>query len=148
MKKNHLTSLLSKEGYVAIPISKNHVGHYELEVKMNSKPFNMILDTGASGSVLDIESSKNAGFKLTSTKKESGCVGGVPSKIYELSKMKLEIDDYQINNFKIMAVDFSHINNAMNKEGANKIDGVLGVDLLTKYSALIDYKSSTLFLMN
>ena len=43
-------------------------------------------------------------------------------------------------------LDLSHVNNTLNTQGVEQIDGVIGADFLKKNNAIIDYGQNKLFL--
>ena len=43
-------------------------------------------------------------------------------------------------------MNLDHVNSAFESMGLEKVDGVIGADILTNYNAIIDYKNLTLYL--
>lgn len=113
---------------------------YLIDILLNGKKTKLLVDTGASKSLLDISKSKQFGFgyKLISIDKYVG-LGGL-TDIYA-------IYDYNIDLFFItfLGVDLSEIIFYFNKDGT-RIVGILGSDFLIRTGAIIDYTTNKLYL--
>lgn len=87
-------------------------------------------------------------FKLNSKASEVKAAGaGATDMATQLStKNTLEIGDWKRMKIKIILFDLSHINEALTSHEALPVDGIIGADVLEKGKAVIDYKSSKLYL--
>ena len=47
-----------------------------------------------------------------------------------------------------MLMSLNHVNNAFERFGLKKVDGVIGADILTSNKAIIDYVDLSLYLKN
>jgi hypothetical protein len=118
--------------------------HVFLKVKLNGKSALFILDTGASGSVIDLNFyTQKLLLKPKSIKQE---VHGLNSIQYEMkfgAVKETQIGKLNVKNAKFSCLDLNHINNAYSSKGLKiKIHGILGSDILNKHQLLIDYKHS------
>lgn len=48
----------------------------------------------------------------------------------------------------LILIDLKHINNALEKQDVDPIQGILGADILHKGKAIIDYNRKYLYLLN
>lgn len=147
MDKNiTLENFLVNNGYTVINLKKSIVGHFEVDVALNGNNVLMLLDTGASKSVLHNETAASLGLLL---KQESNCGGGLgTSKAIVNSTIidELKIGSIMIKSFPLYIMDFSHPIKGIEGRGGNKIDGVIGADILEPRSAIIEYNESKLYL--
>ncbi len=131
---------------IRISIPENGL-HLILKVKIGRKFYFLILDTGASESVLDkklpknifsvIETSENTEtYGIQSDKIETG-IGCV--KIITFGKLKLKNQNFHL-------VDLSQINTLYSNFIDFHISGLIGSDFLNRYQATISYKTGKLTL--
>lgn len=116
--------------------------HIFVSVKVNGNRVLFIVDTGASGSVIDKDYySKKLASKHKTIQQE---VHGLHSTQHEsyVGKLKtFEIGKLALKNLQIGCIDLNHINNAYKSRKLKlKINGIVGSDLLLKYGMVIDYK--------
>lgn len=122
--------------------------HLLINVKINSKKVTLVLDTGASQTVLDFETAN----RFTKNKAEqlheasSTGVGGEPLQSHMLTIEKFKIGDVLVRNNLFVLLDLQHVNAQYEKMNKPVIHGVLGGDILNTFNAVIDYKKSTLTL--
>lgn len=120
--------------------------HLMLKIHINKKVANVIIDTGASKTVLD----KTLIMKYVTDKnfdvhdKLSSGLGTntMESRVTVIKRLKigtLEISDYQT-----ILLDLSHVNSSYEQIGLKPVVGVLGSDILVKHRAVIDYEKKTL----
>ena len=120
--------------------------HLMLKLYINKKVANVIIDTGASKSVFDKTRIEKYVTDKTFEKHDSLSSGlGTNSMKSELVTIrKLKIGDLEIDSYKTILLDLSHVNNSYEQIGLKYIDGVLGSDILLKYNAVIDYEKKVL----
>lgn len=122
--------------------------HLLINVKINSKKVTLVLDTGASQTVLDFETAnsftKNTAEQLHEA--SSTGVGGEPLQSHMVIIEKFKIGEVTVRNNLFVLLDLQHVNAQYEKMGQPVIHGVLGGDILNTYNAIIDYKKSTLTL--
>lgn len=119
--------------------------HLMMKMKINGKTANVIIDTGASKTVLDktrVEKFvKEKDFK-THDKLSSGLgTNSMESQTTILNK--ITIGNLEINNYTTVLLDLSHVNGSYEQIGLKPVEGVLGSDILLKYKAVIDYDKKT-----
>lgn len=107
----------------------------------------MVLDTGASKTVLDRHTLLSSGIEeatLQDTDILSTGLGTntMVSQILELPY--LAIGEWRQKNVRVAVLDLSSINYAYEQMNFPKVIGVLGGDILLKYGAIINYKKNTL----
>lgn len=127
---------LQQEGY-----------HIILHIELLDKKFKMVLDTGASKTVLDRNTLLESGVdeqNLIETSILSSGLGTneMQSAIFTLPYLK--IGDWECKKIEVAVLDLSTINYAYNQINAEPVIGVLGGDILQKYGAIINYKKKTL----
>lgn len=119
------------------------IEHYDLHfvnIKVNGKPGVLLVDTGASKSLLDINKAEEYGFEtLFLSKNQYVGIGGVT-------------DIYVIYNYKIegpwvtfLGADLSEIQEFFNKDDV-KIIGILGVDFLENNNCTLDFSKNKLYI--
>lgn len=122
--------------------------HLLINVKINSKKVTLVLDTGASQTVLDFETAnsftKNKAEQLHEA--SSTGVGGEPLQSHMLTLEKFKIGQVLIRNNLFVLLDLQHVNAQYEKMNKPVIHGVLGGDILNTYHAAINYKKCTLTL--
>lgn len=122
--------------------------HLGLEVLLNGKKAFILLDTGASRTVLDKNQIdvyiQNQDIELLDEK--STGLGTSSMDIHTTEISQLEIGHKKFENITLALIDLSHVNETYGKLGFKKIQGVLGSDLLYKYKAIIDYQNLELTL--
>lgn len=122
--------------------------HLGIEVMLNGKNAFLLLDTGASRTVLDKNQINdyihNQEIELLDEK--STGLGTNNMDIHTTEISQLEIGYKKIQNITLALIDLSHVNETYEKLGFKKIQGVLGSDLLYKYKAIIDYQKLELTL--
>ena len=122
--------------------------HLLLKIIINGKIANVIVDTGASKTVFDLKRIKKYVEEKKFKKHSKLSVGLGTDKIKSefTTIKKLEIGDLLINNYNIVLMDLSHVNQSYKDLGLKQVVGVLGSDILLEYKAVINYEKKQLTL--
>ena len=115
--------------------------HLIVNILINGRVARMILDTGASRTVINTSSvDKLNGYDLPlNDGLKSIGIGGVASSHREALFELIELDDVSVSNFIVATLDMTHVNNAYRERGFDSVDGLLGGDILRIAKASIDY---------
>ena len=123
-----------------------HDGHlYFIRVKLNNKTANLLIDTGAAASLLDINQAKDYQFTYQESPHRFSGIGGL-SEGYRVRNYKIACDSTMLPIYPFGA-DLKHVVESFNQKGMN-IVGVVGSDFLKTNDAVIDYKRKTLIINN
>lgn len=139
--------MITKIPIKIIPI-ENDGFHLMFEIFINEQAANMIIDTGASRTVFDSNrimkfvSDENLEFEKNEKLSTGLGTNSLESQAIELEKIQL--GELEIEKYKAVVLDMSHINQSYSAIKIPEIDGVLGGDLLKKYKANISYQSKIL----
>lgn len=141
-----LKKYLKKRNYLAIPLTLTATHHLEVMARVNGISGRFILDTGASNSCVGLDKIEH--FKLISKASEVKAAGaGATDMETQLStKNTLKIGGWKKKKIKIILFNLEHINEALTSHDALPVDGIIGADVLEKGRAVIDYKTTTLYL--
>jgi len=122
--------------------------HLIVDSEVNGKMCRLLIDTGASRTVFDQNRILNfiSETELEHHEKLSTGLGtdSMPTSSTMLAEFK--IGDVNLRDFHAILLDLSHVNTSYNKMGFDKIDGVLGSDVLNQFDAIIDYRRKRLTL--
>lgn len=122
--------------------------HVMLEARLYQKKLRLILDTGASRTVLD-HSMLASRFPTLSPKPMEAKTTGLGTSDYPGASLilpSLYLGNVRFAKPEVVVLDLSHVNVAYSNLGYKPIHGVLGGDLLKKAGALIDYRNALLCL--
>lgn len=133
---------------IPIEILKINDGyHIFCRVHIRNKEHRMLLDTGASLTMFDIKKHKSiSDNELIDNESLSSGFGGnlLKSKYIIIDEMR--IGDKIIENYKMLLMDLSSMNNHFKTNDYPLIDGILGGDILYNYKCIIDYEKRELVL--
>ncbi len=143
-----LKDFLAEQGYVRVKLKKTITNHFEIRARINAVKGRFILDTGASKSCVGIDDAEI--FELTTEESEHKASGAGPSEIDTLMSRRnvLEIGKFKLKGTQLILIDLKHINNALVKQNAEPVNGIIGADILLKGKAIIDYNKKYLYLIN
>jgi hypothetical protein len=143
-----LADLLTSHGFTRHPMLRNKVGHLQLPGTLAGRAIDLIVDTGAAKTVVDLAYCQAQGLALRDTGLKGGGAGGSTMPIYALGDTPLTIDGAKIAAKGIFAIDMSHVNHGLTSRGAPAVHAVLGADILLQHHAVIDYSTISLFLQH
>ena len=137
-----LGELFSARGFKAVPLVLKN-SQSLLEISITGKKLTLLLDTGAQGSVLD--RSKATALKLN-IRENAGFAAGIEGKPKAIGMTRLE--SVRVGEVTKKGVTFAvmDLQRVAGNHGSSKFDGIIGLDLLEDLEAVIDYKSSVLYL--
>ena len=121
--------------------------HPFVEVIVEDKICNWLIDTGASKSVVDRAFyEKKLRRKMKVIKQDTTGLHSTVAESYTGTIKKLKIGSAKINDYTIAGVDLSHVNSSYRKMDIEAIAGILGSDILLKQKAVIDYGKSKIYI--
>lgn len=124
--------------------------HLALNITLNEKQVRVVLDTGASRSVLDLEFFKEL-FPEAVLKEEVSDSAGVGASGLESFTSWIPsfyIEGLEVENYELALMDLSHVKTSYLNIGEEAIYGVIGGDVLEKFEAIIDYSDFSLTLLD
>ena len=126
----------------------NGGGHILIKLKINGKTANILIDTGASSTVLDASRLERfvPDAKLKELNKLSTGLGTSSMQGHSILINTMELGVLLIKGLTTTVLDLSNVNASYKMMKLKPIDGVLGGDILNKYKAVIDYKKKLLVL--
>jgi hypothetical protein len=141
-----LAEFLLQQGFHRHTLVRNQIGHLQLVGLLQNAPVDILLDTGAASTVVDLSYCRAKGIPTRDTRRLGGGAGGITLAIYALEAATLSLDGHPLRSDGIYAVDLTHVNDGLVTKGASRVQGVLGADVLTYHQAVIDYATMSLFL--
>lgn len=141
-----LKKFLKEKGYKRIPLTYTATQHLEVKAKINKIEGNFILDTGASSTCVGFEAVSY--FNLLAEESDVKAAGaGATNMLTQIAqKNSIEIKGWKKKKVDLVLFDLRHVNDALVNHKAEKVQGIIGADLLKKGKAIIDYKSMSLFM--
>jgi|SaaInlV_125m_DNA_1040241.scaffolds.fasta_scaffold121903_1 hypothetical protein len=131
---------------IKIPLRFSKSQHLIGEFTLNGKTAVFLIDTGASNSCVD--KTRADYFNLEAEGDNLPLQGAGQEKLFAQSshKSSLYYLDKEIHHLSFMLIDMDTINAALAKQEEEKIDGIIGADILHKKKAIIDYHQCCLYL--
>lgn len=120
--------------------------HIKCEAIVNGEKMILLIDTGASRTVFDMDLSSKFNHEVKEHSSVTSGVGSNEIKSYAAKIKSLQLGKLTIKNYESAFIDFTHIHAAYEMAGVNKIYGIIGGDILKKYKAIINYGSKTMTL--
>lgn len=128
-----------------IPIEEDGF-HLMVEGYINDKKAMFLVDTGASRTVLDVNSIMDYIEKPVLEKNEQLSTGlgtnTMPSQVTTLNK--LQFGDLIIQDYQAVIIDLKYVHQSYSMLELPLFQGVLGGDILKGYKAVINYKKKEL----
>lgn len=120
--------------------------HLLINLLINEKPANLLIDTGASKTVFDLTRIEPFLTDTEFTENEMLSAGLGTNTLVSKSAVleSLKIGDFELKNYPCIIIDMSHVNETYQSIGLQPFDGVLGSDILYRFKASIDYKTKIL----
>ena len=141
-----LATFLSERGFRRHRLVRSEIGHLTLVGLLQNMPANILVDTGAARTVVDLSYCTANGIATRDTGRLGGGAGGVTLAIHALDGAILSLDGHPLRNDGIYAIDLTHVNEGLLAKRGSPVQGVLGADVLTYHQAVIDYATMSLFL--
>lgn len=122
--------------------------HLLIKTKINGKVANLLIDTGASRTVFDLNRMDKFINKKDLKKNEQLSTGlGTSSMVSHVSEIKkLDLGGLIIANYDGIFIDLSHVNKSYENIKLKPIDGVIGSDILLQFKAVVNYEKMELTL--
>ncbi|MVZ60743.1 retropepsin-like aspartic protease [Sphingobacterium humi] len=121
--------------------------HIITQAQLYNKTFKLVIDTGASKTVLDKDTLLHSGIaedNFENTDILSTGLGTNSMESFMLTLPSLQMGEWSVKNFTVAVLDLSSINYAYGQIGLDPVIGVLGGDILKAYGGIIDYKKNIL----
>jgi outer membrane lipoprotein-sorting protein/predicted aspartyl protease len=127
--------------FVEIPFVLNS-NHIYIPVRIGgSKQLSFILDTGAGGPALDMETTQELGLKIIG-KFEGRGVGEGTQEINLVSLSSVRLADLVVDSVSAMTISLK----PLSKYEGMPVDGILGYDIFSKFVVKVDYENQKLTL--
>lgn len=122
--------------------------HLLIKAKINGKVANLLIDTGASRTVFDLNRMDKFINKKDLQKNDQLSTGlGTNSMVSHVSEIKkLDLNGLIIANYDGIFIDLSHVNKSYENIKLKPIDGVIGSDILLQFKAVVNYEKMELTL--
>lgn len=114
-------------------------GLFYVDLKVNDKSGDFLIDTGASFSILDVSKSKRYDFEFQSDKNQKAAIGigGVCEK-YNVSNYKTKYKNEDLD-LKFKGMNLFTLSQSFRVNHDINLIGIVGSDFLIKNNAIIDY---------
>jgi hypothetical protein len=124
--------------------------HLALNVTLNDTQVRMVVDTGASRSVLDLNYFKELFPDAVLKEEESDSAGVGASGLASFTSWlpSFFIEGFEVKECELALMDLSHVKASYLNLGEDAIYGVIGGDLLERYEAIVDYSDFSLTLLD
>ncbi len=136
-----LAELLSRHGFRRFVMSRSQVGHLLLAGNLDGRPIDIVLDTGASKTFVELSYCRSEGIVVRDTGQP-----GHGGNVYTLGDARLTLEGMPVQSDGVFALDMTSTNQRLIMRGADPIRAVIGQDVLRYHHAVIDYATLTLFL--
>jgi clan AA aspartic protease (TIGR02281 family) len=141
-----INSLLRGEGYVGIPTRRLKSGHYQAMAQVDGQRLSLIIDSGASTSILDNASAVRLGLPLRRSRTRVSGLGAPAQRALSATLDDVRLGALRLDSLAVVVLDLSHVNQSLQDEGIELADGVIGADLLAERRAVFDFTSGVLYL--
>lgn len=135
----------STTGMHRVPLILSGQNAALVEMKYNGKPFTLLLDTGAQGTVMDLAAATALGIKST---RDPGFSYGVGAG--KVARNQAQIIQLDLNGFtaevRPILQDMSSLRYNWSARGGKATIGLLGYDILQSYGAIIDLNEGAMYL--
>jgi hypothetical protein len=136
-----LAELLFRHGFRRFIMSRTPVGHLKLLGHLDSRPIDIVLDTGASKTFVELTYCRSEGIAVSDTGQP-----GHGGNVYTLGDVRLTLEGLPILSDGIFALDMTSTNQRLIARGIDPIRAVIGQDVLRHHQAVIDYATLALYL--
>ena len=136
-----IAELLSRHGFRRFMLARTQVGHLKLVGHVDGRPIDIVLDTGASKTFVELNYCRSEGIAVTDTGQP-----GHGGNVFTLGEVRLTLEGLPVRTDGIFAVDMSSTNQRLTMKGFDPIRAVIGQDVLRHHQAVIDYATLALFL--
>ena len=145
-RKKHLKACHYRRLTIPIEIVSLEDNSYYpvIRVKIEHIAGDMIIDTGASVTVIDEQLFPELPGEPTFLEMQSGSVTGQIQHVRLVKAKEMQIGDRKFKNLKLAAIDLKYVNDMYNRHLNRKIIGLLGCDFCVKHKVVIDYRSKEL----
>ena len=142
-RRINLGSVAASEKFTRVPIQREETGALTVPCSIRGQPTRLLIDTGAFVTILHEGFVKSLGLAAEPTRISAQFGRGLSKRI---SAAKL--DDFKIGAFKAPPEKFgvAPLPQFALQQGSSKIAGILGMDTLYIYHAIIDLDGMGLFL--
>lgn len=140
-KVSKLSTLSKRDIKLEIKELQPESYHVFLNVLVNNKRIRMLLDTGASKTVIDktFVETKLRSIKVESSKNPTSSLHATVQTSDIMTAKTIVIGTTKIEDYLITVLDLSHVNDTYKSVKCKPIQGILGSDILVDKSAVIDY---------
>ena len=120
--------------------------HLIVPVEIDGVCGDMIVDTGASVTVVERKLFPGKELEGAEVKVQSGSVSGQIEDVRIIRADVFRLGGRKIKDFRLAAMDLEYVNEMYDKHLSRKIIGLLGCDFFVNYRAVIDYSRKKLTL--
>lgn len=132
-------------GFTAVPIQRLVTGHQLVKGLLNDKPATFVLDTGANVSLVHTGFAEDFGLKPQRVPAAAIGLGG-GQMASRASVATLQLGEVKARQTHVMLADLSSLETALGPLSRDRIDGIIGQDLMREHRAVIDVAKPMLYL--
>lgn len=136
---------LRRAGFRAVPLRASSVGHFHLSGAVDGRPVEILLDTGASNTVVDRSWATQTGYTLTAIAGSAAGIGAAGLDLATVDRAVLTLGDVSLGEMRLIAIDLGGIQAQLKASNVAVPQLVLGADTLRRHRAIIDYATATLW---
>ena len=143
---NTLYQFLRSRGYGRVRLLTLPTNHYVVIATLNGTEGRFILDTGASTTCVSTELATHFHLnpKPSEEKASSASANELDTEVAHHNE--LLIGSWFSKRRPVVLFDMQAVNHALQKHHIEKVDGIIGADILQSVKAIIDYKNDWLYL--
>lgn len=139
-----LEKLLKWKGYKAFAMQQLNNGHRVVEVHVNGRKGRFIVDTGATHNCISKDDCSFFKVLMYGDIQAEGVVSN------ELSKRSFNnsvtFGGKRVDDVHFIVLNMANINKSLKESEDEEVNGIIGMELLTKVNALFDCAGSKLYL--
>lgn len=142
-----VANALCRLGFRAVPLRTLPTGHHLVEVRLNGRPANFVLDTGAGATVLHAPEARNFGVGGTATA-QGGAIGlGGSQAAAQYAIEGFSLGPIATRQRRIATLNLGQITDVLSPIAGRPIHGIVGQDLLAEHRAVIDVSAPAVYLI-
>lgn len=116
-----IAQLLAHHGFRRFTMSRTGVGHLLLAGHLDGRPIDIVLDTGAAKTFVELNYCRSEGIAVSDTGQPGapavGAGGGTVSNVYTLGNARLTLEGLPVRSDGIFAIDMTHTNQKLIMKG-------------------------------